>query len=32
MEMGHSNTRLSIYEMGDATTFMIKGDALAFMM
>jgi hypothetical protein len=27
MEMHHSNARLSIYGMGDVSTFMIKGDA-----
>jgi hypothetical protein len=32
MEMRHSNTRLSIYRMGDAPTFMIKGDMPTFMM
>jgi hypothetical protein len=32
MEMHHSNTYLSIYGMGDALAFMIKGDARAFMM
>jgi hypothetical protein len=32
METRHSNTRLSIYEMGDVPAFMIKEDVPAFMM
>jgi hypothetical protein len=32
METRHSNARLSIYEMGDAPTFVIKGDTCAFEM
>jgi hypothetical protein len=32
MEMRHSNTRLSVYRMGDASAFMIKGDTPAFVM
>jgi hypothetical protein len=32
METRHSNTRLSIYGMGDTSAFVIKGDARAFMM
>jgi hypothetical protein len=32
METCHSNTRLSIYRMGDAPAFVIIGDAPAFMM
>jgi hypothetical protein len=31
MEMCHYNAHLSIYGMGDAPAFMIKGDALVFM-
>jgi hypothetical protein len=30
--MSHSNARLSIYGMGDAPTFVIKGDVPAFEM
>jgi hypothetical protein len=32
MEMHYSNTCLSIYEMGEAPTFVIKRDVLAFVM
>jgi hypothetical protein len=32
METRHSNTRLSIYGMGDAPTFVIKGDTPTFVM
>jgi hypothetical protein len=32
MEKHYSNTRLSIYGMGDVSAFVIKGDASAFMM
>jgi hypothetical protein len=32
MEMRYSNTRLSIYGIGNTLTFVIKGDASAFMM
>jgi hypothetical protein len=32
METRHSNIHLSIYEMRDMPTFVIKGGALAFVM
>jgi hypothetical protein len=32
IEMHHSNAHLSIYRMGDAPAFVIKGDAAAFVM
>jgi hypothetical protein len=32
MKMLHSNACLSIYRMGDALAFMIKGDTPAFVM
>jgi hypothetical protein len=32
METRHSNTHISIYGVGDALAFVIKGDASAFMM
>jgi hypothetical protein len=32
MEMHHSNTHLSLYGIGDAPAFMIKGDTPTFVM
>jgi hypothetical protein len=32
METRHSNAHLSLYGMGDAPTFMKKGDAPSFLM